>query len=319
MEKNNVVLKERWLLPEWRKVLASVLDSWAQGISLTQIPDLPKYLGRIDLRGIEIKLGSGRFLRLNGIDISDVDFSFAKFNGIKFINCNLNNLLFYKSEGGPGIQDRNSTFTNIEFIHTDWRGAALGLDGAQYINVNFIKCDLRHVIGYRGFFRGCNFLNCRLEYVDFQVSHFSRCRFKGKLEHVWFRGYYPLSSDEERFGKTEPNSMVDIDFSEAVLRDVMFTNNCDLSKVIPPKDGRHFFYPNWENSIKNAKAKVEKTWIGPFKEEALRILEIYSIHKNPMNIINLDYEEELIRKHYSDSSSVTEFTIQFINLLKEVA
>jgi uncharacterized protein YjbI with pentapeptide repeats len=326
-------LIERWNRNEWKERYAQVVACWQAGERLSDVPSLPQHEGRWDLRGINLEIGGTRFAgqiglsdgssveytygprpKFVGAQFLDADLSFANLGGALFENCCFHNVTLY-SANGADVNDWGSSFCEVDLSKANWRGATLGLEGARYKRVSFCWADLRDTRCYRGYFIDCDFSNARLEHIDFQVSHFVRCKFKGKLKQVWFRGYYAIPAHEDAYGKTEPNLMEDVDLSEAELWDVMFTDNCDLSRVIPPQDGKHIVFHDWMGTLKRVKQEVEKRWEGVFRSEALRHLDIYSVHTNAMNILNFAFEEELLRKGFLDSSLGEKFAHAFWDLL----
>ncbi|MDY7077417.1 MAG: pentapeptide repeat-containing protein [Chloroflexota bacterium] len=324
-------LVERWSRQEWRGRYRQLLACWQARRELGQL-SLPQHAGRWDLRGINLEIESPvpgnielpnglvvDFVRgprpiFKGVQFCDVDFSYANLGRAVFEGCSFSNVLL-REANGSGVNDQGSTFQDVDLFKADWRNATLGLDGARYEQVSFQRTDLRRVHCYRGYFVDCDFSNARLEHVDFQVSHFVRCKFKGKLKRVWFRGYYALPNHEKTYGKTEFNLMKDIDFSEAELWDVVFTNNCDLSQVIPPQDGKHVLFRDWPGTLVEAWQEVEQKWEGVFREEAVRHLDNLGVHENPMRILNLDFEASLVRKGFPEPDRSEEFVQAFIDLL----
>jgi len=327
-------LIERWNRNEWKEHYAQVVACWQAGGKLKDMPSLPRHEGRWDLRGINLEIGG---TRMEGrIDLSDgssvgytygsrskfvetqfcdTDLSFANLGGALFENCCFHNVILHAANSAD-VNDWGSSFCDVDFSKANLRGATLGLEGARYERVSFCRADLRDISCYRGYFVDCDFSNVRLEHIDFQVSHFVRCKFKGKLKQVWFRGYYAIPAHEEAYGETELNRMEDVDFSEAELWDVMFTDNCDLSRVIPPQDGEHVLFKDWTGTLQEAKKEVEQEWKGLFREEALQELDILSVHQNSMNILNLAFEERSICKAFPEPVQAQEFTQAFLDLLR---
>ncbi|MFN8488138.1 MAG: pentapeptide repeat-containing protein [Caldilineaceae bacterium] len=328
-------LIERWSQDQlWMGLYPEVIARLQTNGELGQLA-LPQYDGRWDLRGIslrvtgaqvpgEIELPEGmvfRFAlgarpRFTNIQLRSIDFSYAQLDQAVFEHCYVEDVLFHNANG-EGVTDPGSTFRNVDLSGARWRGATLGFDGTRYEAVNFQRSDLRNTLYYRGYFVDCDFSDANIQNVDFLASHFIRCRFGGKLRKVWFRGYYPGKNDEERFGKTESNPMEDVDFAEAVFtEDVVFANNIDLSRVIPPQDGKHKLFRNWQDTILLARQEVEQEWEGVFRREALRNIDyIFAVQKRKMNIENLDFIERLLVRYFPNPGQAKEFAQAFIDLL----
>jgi hypothetical protein len=111
--------------------------------------------------------------------------------------------------------------------------------------------------------------------------------------------------------------MEDIDFSEATFWDVMFTTDCDLSRTIPPKDGQHLLIKDWPKARQAAMDIIDGEWNGVMRERGLRTLS--QIQNNPMTIISLPFERDLITKYYPDPATRAEFSQKLCDLLIRVA
>ena len=305
---------------------------WLAGLDPTRFPTLLfRHDGRWDLRGISLDISLPKQIDLPGGQVFDVskiqnrnlfhkvqfrdfDFSYANLDGAYFEDCLFENVLFQEARG-YAVDDKGSVFRNVDFFKASWRGATLGFDGARYEHANFQHADLRGIRCYRGYFIDCDFSEAKLVDTDFRASHFIRCKFKGQLKKIWFRGYYSHTDDEATFGKTEPNPMEDVDFSEADLREVSFTGDIDLSRVIPPQDGKHILYQDWPGTLVKAQREVQNKWEGVFQEQALGKIRSLSMIKRSMNIVNLADIEEIAAIGFPDPSLVKEFCRQFADLL----
>jgi len=328
-------ITERWQQAGNQNLYYQVIACLQSDGVLSRIPNLNQYEGRWDLRGLNLaNLGQtripihlqmpdglkldfvyGKRLRFSNVAWQDIDFSYANLDSAIIENCILKNVLF-NDVVGQGINDRGSTFQDCSFFKADWRGATLGLDGARYESVKFQRSDLRNIHCYRGYFVDCDFSDAKLENIDFKVSHFSNCKFKGKLKKIWFRGYYSLKSEEKRYGVTERNLMQNVNFAEAQFWDVMFTQKIDLSTVTPPQDGKHVMFPRWQYTLEASRQEVEEQWNGSMKEEASRYLDtVFTGHDRTMNIVNLLFLEDILSGAFSDIQLQQEFVLAFTNLL----
>ncbi len=343
MEQKREALVQRWQTEVGQLRREQVIHCLLKRKDLSKLPFLQRREGRWDLRGINFQkqpwhtvhtkvelpekdlvfpftLSLGGRYRFKKLRLEDVDFSWAHLGAAIFQQCHFRNVLFREANLSDW-KDRASEFRQVDFYKADLRGATLGLDGARYEHVSFRRADMRRVSCYRGYFVNCDFSEARLEEVDFNASHFINCKFKGPLRGVWFRGYYATREDERRFGKTEPNPMENADFSEAVLWDVMFTNGCDLSKVIPPQDGEHFLLRDWPQVLAKAKEEVERNWEGVFKEEALPLLELMqkNAENQEMYIINRrEFEHQVYTANITGVEEKRRFAVELVELLRKV-
>ena len=66
---------------------------------------------------------------------------------------------------------------------------------------------------------------------------------------MWFRGGFPTESLKKEFGNAKQNKMLNVSFEDAILHDVTFSDNCDLSTVLFPKQGKYLFFDNWDEQL----------------------------------------------------------------------
>jgi uncharacterized protein YjbI with pentapeptide repeats len=333
MASNRQQIIQRWKWPEWQRINAYVLNAFTSNKPLAESSILSYHEGRLDLRGIDISqeilrevhqatvgdgirvdLQTGPITIIKSYNFKNVDFSYANFNGVHLEKCTFENVLFTHATGRD-VRDRSCIFKDVDLSYANWRGATVGLDGARYEFVKFIGTDLRDIHCYRGYFIDCDFSLAKLHHIDFNASHFIRCKFKGKLTRVWFRGYYDIPAHEEAYGTTEQNPMLGVDFSEAQLWDVMFTTNCDLTYVTPPQDGNHHLFKNWECIISKAHEEVERYWSNELKKQAVLLLGIFGSRKNNMHILNKYFIEYLVAMGIKNRQQQIEFREKFWQLL----
>ena len=113
-----------------------------------------------------------------------------------------------------------STFEGVSFKKADLRSAALGAwhegRGNTFTAVDFSGSNLRQIKCPAASFVDCDFSLAKLVTIDFGTSSFVRCRFAGRLKDVTFWGRRPGVE------KPDPNPMLDVDFTDAMFREVQF-------------------------------------------------------------------------------------------------
>ena len=55
------------------------------------------------------------------------------------------------------------------------------------------------------------------------------------FENINFKRGFPTESFKKEFGNAKQNKMLNVSFEDAILHDVTFSDNCDLSTVLFPK------------------------------------------------------------------------------------
>lgn len=158
-------------------------------------------------------------------DFSDTLFNYPIFENVQFEDC-----LFNKSD----IEDARiygCSFINCHFIKIDFRTATLGAHKGIFKNCRFDNCDFRNASFYEPEFKNCTFNKCKLNKIDFKASSFESCKFIGKMSNVVFRG----NDKSDLYQNPTPNTMYNIDFSEATFGEFVDFEDCDLSTCIPPK------------------------------------------------------------------------------------
>ena len=334
-------LVQRWQTKEGQRWRKRVIRYLQKGKNLSKLPFLQHHQGRWDLRGMDFSrrpwhrftteveitpeykapftFAFGGKYTFKRASFRDIDFSYANLGQAYLERCHFENILFHHANY-IGVFDSHCTFHRVDFYKADMRHATLGLRGARYEGVSFRKADIRRVSCYQGYFINCDFSEARIEEVNFNASHFINCTFKGPLRKVWFRGYYASPEDEKIFGRTEPNPMENVDFSEATLWDVMFSDGCDLSKVIIPQDREHFLFHHWPQVLSKAKEEVERNWEGAFKEEALGLLDVHAevAQSQDMYIIHRrDFEHPYYTATITGREEKRRFAMALVELLRE--
>ena len=211
-----------------------------------------------------------------------------------FKRCIFERVLF-KELDSQGLNERGCRFTDVDFYKANLRCSAIGINNSRYINVNFQEVDFTGTYFYGTQFIDCNFSDSKINNIDFNASSFINSKFKGRLDSVWFRRYYRSKSNKNRFGKTVPNEMYKVEFSEVELWNTMFTGGLDLSQVILPTDDSHILFHHFNSSLlKTSKMIDTLRWSSHEKESAQIFINAYLVHarKQPMWIIN---KEEILK------------------------
>lgn len=135
-----------------------------------------------------------------------------------------------------------STFVACNFTRASFHGGGLGFKGGRYEHCVFDRANFTNALFDRPEFDDCEFRNCKLNACDFNAASFEDCRFSGLVENVWFRGTYgPFSATS---GPARPNLMRNVSFENADLRDLTFSEWCDLSTITLPRQGRYTLVPD---------------------------------------------------------------------------
>lgn len=136
--------------------------------------------------------------------------------------------------------------------------------------------------------------------MDFQASSFEHCAFIGKVENVWFRGGFPTDSLRREFGHAKPNIILDVSFENAILHDVTFSDNCDLSTIVLPRQGRYVFFDNWDKQLNIIKKKGITHQSATTKDIIISFVEKYKVHSDSQRYYILNTEDLL--KEYSEKA-----------------
>ncbi|HLB68371.1 MAG: hypothetical protein A3K66_01775 [Euryarchaeota archaeon RBG_16_67_27] len=242
--------------------------------------------GLVDLRGL--RLGKARpraKFRVLGatfdyvpgkpifekLSLSHVDLSGAQIEQSLWVACTLHHVRF-EHVRGAGVNFASSGMESVSFARADLRRANWGedrLDGPLVADTEFIDCDLRGSMYAHPLFRNCRWVNCNLEDVNFGGARFEDCTFVGLLNDVMFHGRY--RDPDPRIADLR-NSMRNVDFSRALLKDVSFDDSIDLMTCIFPQDG-YLRIPRPKAAYDRAIRRVRDTWFGKAKDRALFYLE----------------------------------------------
>jgi fluoroquinolone resistance protein len=193
------------------------------------------------------------------------------------------------------MSPNTNDFNNCLFLNSDFSFAAIGYRGSKYVDCVFDKCNFKKAIFIRAEFMRCKFIDCKLKGVDFNASSFEECAFVGKLEDVWFRGGFALASDIEDFGEAKKNRMKNVSFEDAHLYGLTFSNDCDLSTVTLPSDGKYFLFNNWRQRLEKLKKEVNN-WPQIQRREGEIFANSCLVHAKTQNWYLLGFDD--IQKDY---------------------
>jgi uncharacterized protein YjbI with pentapeptide repeats len=225
----------------------------------------------VDFRGVDFNRQ-----RIRNVVFKKIDFSFSTFDAGRIESSTFYEAKF-ESVDFSNIVDVGNEFRDCIFKNCKFNRAGLGYSGTKFINCSFAGCNFSKAVFIRGEFNLCTFSDCKLKGVDFNASSFENCTFIGKVEEVWFRGGFALSSDIKEFGVAKENKMKNVSFSNAILIDVTFSNNCNLSSIILPTSGQYFLFDNWLNRLEKLKETIAG-WPKEQKVEGEIFANSYLVH-----------------------------------------
>lgn len=338
MNMNNIKeLQDRWLTNEGQNKVQIIIDSLKKNIELSNLKFLETYCGRVDLRGIKLssiekekKIVSNshtfiqRFgtLKLKNNLLSSIDFSYSDicysfFERVTFDNC------IFEETKAVELRIIASNFNNCIFnksnLYYSYMNENIGNKSGSFNNCDFTESNLSKCLFYFPIINNCKFRDCNLEEADFDGSRITNTKFVGLLESVWFRGYAKnvISSPfYSIFKKKYKNPMLNVNFEDALLKGVSFSNNIDLSNCIFPINDNYIYIKDIHNTFNQVKNTVKNNWK---KEEDIRkamafIDTIYLSHEK------FDQHNDLIDKFILiDEGKDCEFGEKFFNLIKVYA
>jgi len=244
--------------------------------------------GREDWRGLPLtKLGRTH----SDILFENADLSFADLKRARFRECTFSNVVLNRTDL-RGVGDHGNHFRGCVFSTCRLEAAMIGYQGSRFDNCMFSHCSHSRIVFIRAEFNDCDFECTSLRNVDFGASSFERCSFVGRLEDVWFRGGFPLASDEQTFGRPRPNRMHEVSFERASLHWITISNGCDLSTVRMPDDGGVHLIHDYDNRIQRLRDHPS--------EDVQRFLAVHSVHSNNWGILN---REDLIAEYGEHAAS----------------
>lgn len=241
--------------------------------------------GRLDLRGLRFS----EKIELRRVAFMPADFGGASLKGIWLERCAFNQSTFEGSSLRK-IAEHGNAFTKCSFLKTSFQEAAIGYKGSRFESCTFDRVDFSRAIFIRPEFDDCAFYHCKFGGSDFNGSSFERCRFVGELRRVWFRGGFAHPNDLSRFGLPRPNHMIEVSFESATLHDVTFSNNCDLSSVRLPNNGRYALVTKWPQKLLNLQAE-STDWPTNDRKIASTFAETNLVHARTQNWFILNRDE----------------------------
>jgi uncharacterized protein YjbI with pentapeptide repeats len=332
-------LTKRWKTDEGKVKLKQAIECLTKGKTLSSIEGLEKYAGRWDLRGAQLstlenekRIESGghgvtqKFgtLKLKSVRVESIDFSYTDLSYSWWERCNVNNCLFEHTKARE-LWVYATEFLNCVFKKTNlsysYLSENIGSDAGSFRNVEFIESDLTEVIFTFPIIEGCKFIDCNLYATNFDGSRMRNCKFKGRVENPWFRKY-SSSARKSVFGllyrvnpQDYPNLMENIDFSEAELIGVSFSQGIDLTNCIfPNDDSKYIMVRNLREVYSQAKLVVNSEWDGEDKRKGIGFIDTIFYkpdrQNQPMDIID--------KNLLVDGGKDKEFGEKFFNLLREI-
>ncbi|RZJ20170.1 MAG: pentapeptide repeat-containing protein [Acinetobacter sp.] len=250
-------LKQRWETEEGASLLKIVIKAIIKGRDLTEISSLKHHEGKIDLRGISLPKEYERFfnyktskyikwvdksIKFKSCKLDNIDFSYSDIQATSWEKCSFIACLFYQ------VDARTITFTACDFQDVIFKNTRFsygylnirsGKLSGSFKNVSFIKSQFSETLFSFPIFDSCLFEDCNFYAADFDGSRFSNTKFKGVLNCPWFRkhaknefepNYFFNRIDKIKFS----NEMLNVDFSEATLEYVGFSDDLDLKNCKLP-------------------------------------------------------------------------------------
>jgi len=214
------------------------------GVSVSESPFGATAQGILDFRGLRFHEKS----ELRRLSFAPSDFRASVFKGIWLERCVFSDSVF-EGASFQKVAEHGSTFRNCNFLKSSFRDAVIGFRGTRFDRCTLDSVDFHQTGFIRPEFDDCAFHRCKLDGCDLNGASFERCRFVGVLNEVWFRGGFGHPNEVERYGQPRRNRMLNVSFESAVLHDVTFSNQCDLSTVHPPTDDRHALLGNWPTRL----------------------------------------------------------------------
>jgi len=290
-------LKMRWESEPGRAFI-DMLSRWGRSGNGYEIKESPFGMvadsGLLDVRGLTLP---------DLTELRRITFRSADFTGAVFKRTRLELSVFSDSSFDTcslrSIAELGDTFENCSFRKANFRDAVLGYMGSRFRRCVFEQTDFIQTGFIRPEFDDSLFDSCRFSGADFNGGSFERCEFRGEMRGVWFRGGFPAPAIAERWGTPRPNTMTSVSFQKAKLIDATFSNQCDLSSVVPPDDGRHALFDRWPERIK-AVFEQSRGWPEPCREAAEVFSTSHEGHARTQDwyLVGLD---DLMNQHGKDS------------------
>lgn len=279
----------------------------------------PKIANQFDYNNYSVKVPEKLF-HFNDIVLQDVDLSYSKLDFSIWENCEFDNVTFTESSLKNiklvGCQFKNTVFENSNLMNS-LLGGYDGLHPGSFYKVVFFRTNLKKTFYSFPKFEYCEFNYCDLKEVDFDGSRFINCSFKGKLDSVFFRGHPKYLQDNLKLKLKENetyNPMKNINFSQAELFGVSFSDCIDLSSCEFPNSDEYLFIKNFPNTFEIAKEYIKLKWKGNEKEIALNLID--NVYLSEENLKNKNYfiDKEII----NHGLKIDGFTARLFSVFKEI-
>ena len=242
------------------------------GYTISESPFGDTEEGILDLRGLRLSEKT----RLRRVTFSPADFGSATWKGIWLERCSFSKTKFCEVSFQT-VAEHGNEFIDCTFFKSSFREAAIGYKGSRFQSCSFESVIFTRAVFVRPEFDGCAFYRCKFDGCDLNGSSFERCRFVGTLRDVWFRGDFAHPNDVSRYGQPRKNRMAEVSFESACLRDVTFSNDCELKTVKLPADGHHKLITQWPSKLRNLQEQAEK-WPGTIGKAATVFAVMHLVH-----------------------------------------
>lgn len=271
MSKNNLI--ERWRSESLLKnSLIKLTDKIKKGGKInSEFFPAEVVEGKFDFRGVDMAQKTVKMC-----EFQNVDFSFSSFKNSWVENNIFENCRFSKVDFSD-VSDHNNNFKGCFFSDCKFNSAAIGFGGTRFYKCILENCKFSKTIFTRPEFVEVVFKNCKIKNIDFNASSFENCSFEGELNDVWFRGSFPLKSDEEYYGYPKLNEMKNVSFENADLKDLTFSDNCDLSTVKIKQSDDYYKFDKWKERLL-CLLKSSESWTEKEKKEAKIFTDTYLVH-----------------------------------------
>lgn len=172
-------------------------------------------------------------------------------------HCEVTDCLFEFSYF-KSFRDWGNRYERVSFDRAEIEDGSLGHYAGQFLNSTFRKTKFKHVSFINAEIENCHFEGT-FNSLEFNASSLENCSFTGKLKNAWFRGGFPLKSDEKKFGKPrKKNRMKNVSFAKAQLLSTTFSDDCDLSTIVLPEEGDYRLYDRWTKRLEKLEKQLEK-------------------------------------------------------------
>jgi len=290
-------LINRWKSGDGFILAQQIKSSLLNGEPLDKLNGIEKIGYHLDLRGITLSelekehlLESGNHrasfktgsLKIKKTQLDAVDFSFSTLSYAQITKCKFTNCIF-ESTVAKGLEITASDFENCAFkksnFYSSFMNKNIGVNSGSFINCQFEEVNLVETSFRFPLINNCVFKNCKLSATNFDGSRFENCKFSGKVDSPWFRGYsiYAMKSILWLFNRVDPrqypNHMINIDFSEAEMIGVSFSDGIDLTKCVFPKGEQYILITNLEQVMLRVRRVIDTKWEDEDRDIGLRLVD----------------------------------------------